>query len=64
MFTFTLRAIYEFNGTSQYLEMCWPATNNDVILATLLQHEEDNFTKLMVKNRPKIDCNKYVLNKW
>ena len=28
-----------------------PATDNDTILAALLQHEEDNFSKLMVKNR-------------
>ena len=28
-----------------------PATNNDAILAALLQHNEDNFSKLTVDNR-------------
>ena len=28
-----------------------PATDNDTILAVLLQHEEDNFSKLTVENR-------------
>ena len=32
-------------------EVFWPSTNNDAILAALLQHEEKNFSKLTVKNR-------------
>ena len=28
-----------------------PATNNDAILATFLQHEQDNFSKMTDKNR-------------
>ena len=63
-FTFTLRTIYEVNGTARYLERCWPATDNDTIIAALLQYEEGNVLKLTVKNRSKIDRNKYVLNKW
>ena len=51
MLTFTLRTIYEVNGTAQYLERCWHATNNIAILAALLQHEEDTFLKLTVENR-------------
>ena len=35
-FTFTLRIIYKVNGTSQYLERCWPATDNDAVLVALL----------------------------
>ena len=54
-FTFTLRTIYEVNGTARYIERCWPATDNDAILATLLQHNEDNFLKLTAENRTKID---------
>ena len=42
MFTFTLRTIYEVNGTAWYLKCCWPATYNNAIFAALLQHEEDN----------------------
>ena len=63
-FTFTLRTIYYVNGTSLYLEMCSPATYNDAIIAALLQHKEDNFSKLTVENRSKIDRNKSVPNKW
>ena len=63
-FTFTLRIIYDVNGTSLYLERCSPATDNDAIIAVLLQHEEDNFSKLTVKNRLKIDRNKSVPKKW
>ena len=37
-FTFTLRTIYEVNGTARYLERCWPATNNDAILNLYLIH--------------------------
>ena len=37
-FTFTLRTIYEFNGTSRDLERCWPATDNDAILTLYLIH--------------------------
>ena len=37
-FTFTLRTIYEVNGTARYLERCWPATNNDTILTIYLIH--------------------------
>ena len=33
-----------------------PATDNDAILAALLQHEEDNFSKLTVKNRSQQIC--------
>ena len=29
MFTFTLRTIYEVNGTAWYLKRCWPATDNN-----------------------------------
>ena len=61
---FTLRTIYEVNGKARYLKRCWPATNNDAILAALLHHNEDNFLKLMAKNRTKIDLNKSVPNKW
>ena len=35
-FKFTLRAIYEVNGTAQYLKRCWPTTDNDAILALYL----------------------------
>ena len=35
-FTFILRTIYKINGTSRYFERCWPATNNDSILALCL----------------------------
>ena len=31
-FTFKLCTIYEVNFIAQYLESCWPATNNDAIL--------------------------------
>ena len=44
-FTFILRTIYEVNDTAQYIERFSPATNNDAILAALLQHEEDFFRK-------------------
>ena len=37
-FTFILQTIYEVNGTAQYLERCWPATNNDAILTLYLIH--------------------------
>ena len=37
-----------------------PATDNDAILAALLQHEEDNFSKPTVENR----CQKSVPIKW
>ena len=37
-FKFTLRTIYEVNGTARYLESCWPATNNDTILTLYLIH--------------------------
>ena len=56
--------IYEVNGTARYLPKqenthirpfinwgFWPATDNDAILDALLQHEEDNFSKLMIENR-------------
>ena len=49
-FKFTLRTIYEVNGTAWYLERCWPATDNGAILVTLLHHEEELFLKLTVKN--------------
>ena len=63
MFTFTLRTIYEVSGTARYLERFSPATDNDAIIAALLQHQEDNFLKLTDKNRSKIDCNKSVPKK-
>ena len=37
-FTFHLCTIYEVNGTAQYIEMCWPATDNDTILTIYLIH--------------------------
>ena len=37
-FIFTLCIIYEVNGTAQYLERCWPATDNDAILTLFLIH--------------------------
>ena len=64
--------IYEVNGTaispdiknihiqSSINKGFWPATDNDAILAELLQPKEDNFWNW----RSKIDCNKYVPNKW
>ena len=64
MFTFTLRNIYEVYGIARYLEIFSPATDNDAIISALLQHQEENFSKVTDKNRSKIDCNKSVLNKW
>ena len=43
IFTFTLRTIYEFNGTYQYLERSSLATDNDTIITALLHHEKDYF---------------------
>ena len=43
MFKFILHAIYQVNGTAQYLKRCWPATDNDAIFSLLLQHKEYNF---------------------
>ena len=63
-FTFTLYTIYEVNGTAQYPEKRWTATDNDTTLAALLQQKEDDFSKLAVKNRSKIDRNKSVPKKW
>ena len=40
-----------------------PATDNDAILAVLLQPEQDNFSKLMVKNRLQQICSKQMVNK-
>ena len=37
-FTFTLRTIYEVNGTARYIERWWPATDNDAILTLYLIH--------------------------
>ena len=37
-FTFTLSTIYEVNGSAQYLEICWPWTDNDAILTLYLIH--------------------------
>ena len=37
-FTFTLRTIYEVNGTARYLKRCWTATNNDAIFTLYLIH--------------------------
>ena len=45
-----MRTIYEVNGTARYIEICWPANDNDTILAILLQHEEDTFSKLIAEN--------------
>ena len=42
----------------------FPCHHNDAIVAALLQHNEDNFSKLTDENRSKIDRNKYVPNKW
>ena len=64
IFTFTLRTIYEVNGTYQYLERISLATDNDTIITALLHHEKDNFSKLKDENRSKIDRNKSVPNKW
>ena len=64
MIKFTLRTIYEVNGTDQYLKKCSPATDNYAIITALLQHPEDNFLKLTDENRSKIDRNKSVPNKW
>ena len=33
-----------------YQQRFWPATDNVAIIAALLQHEEDNFSILTVKN--------------
>ena len=33
-------------------KMFRPDTNKDAIIAALLEHKEDNFSKLMVENRP------------
>ena len=63
-FTFKVRTIYEVNGTARYLEMCWPANDNDAILVTLLHLNEDKFSKLTTKNRTEIDLNKSVPNRW
>ena len=63
-FTSTLRTIYDVNGTARYLERCSSDTDKDTIVAALLQHQEDNFSKLMDENRSKIDRNKSVPNKW
>ena len=63
MFAFILCTIYEVNGTPQYLEKWSPDTKNDAIIAVLLQHQEDNFSKLTDRNRPEIDRNKFVPNK-
>ena len=55
-FTFTLRTIYKVNGTARYIKRCWPATNNGAILSVLLQHKEEIFLKLTVKNRSQQIC--------
>ena len=62
--TFILCTIYKVNVVAQYLEMCSPTTDNNVIIAALLQHQEDNFSKPTGKNRSKIDRNKSVSKKW
>ena len=63
-FTFKFRTIYDVNNTALYLKRFSPATYNNAIIAALLQHEEDNFSKLTVENRSKIDCKESVPNKW
>ena len=55
-FTFTLRTIYEVNGPSQY------ATDNNTILDALLQHQEDNFSKLTVENGSQKICSKQMVD--
>ena len=60
MFTFTLRNIYEVNGTALHIERCSPVTDNNAIIVVLLQHNEDYFSKLTDENRSKIDRNKSV----
>ena len=62
MFTFTLCTIYEINSTARYLKSFSPATDNNAIIATLLQHQEDKFSKLTDENRSKIDRNKSIPN--
>ena len=57
-----MRIIYDVNGIALYLESFSPAIDNDAIISVLLQHEEDNFSKLTVENRSKIDRNKSVPN--
>ena len=59
-FTFTLHTIYEVNGAARYFKMCWPTTDNDAIIAVLLQHKEEFFWNW----RLKIDRNISVPNKW
>ena len=39
-----------------------PATNSDAILAALLQHEEDNFSKLTVKNN--LEEKEYMITRY
>ena len=39
-----------------------PATDNDTILAALLQQEEDNFLKLIVKNRSQQVCSEQMVD--
>ena len=63
-FSFTLRTIYDVNGTAIYLKRCWHDTDNDGIISALLQHNEDNFSKLTDENRSRIYCIKSVPNKW
>ena len=59
-----MRIIYEFNSKAKYLKRYSPATDNNAIIALLLQHQEDNFSELTDENRSKIDCNKSVPKKW
>ena len=47
-----------------YQKSFQPATDNDEILSVLLQHKEDNFSKLTDESRSKIDCNKFIPKKW
>ena len=53
MFTSTSRTIYKVNSIYQYIERVLSTTNNEAIISILLQHKEENFLKLTVKNRPK-----------
>ena len=39
-----------------------PDTNNHVILSKLFQHEEDNFSKLRVKNRSQQICSEQMVS--
>ena len=58
--TFKLRKIYKVNGTTQYIERCWPATN---IYGSFQHCYSTRRTSFWIW-RSKIDRNKSVPNKW